>query len=114
MSDVQLTLHSEKVSVRSNSGSPITLNGSCSELIIYFDYISGNFSASSLFAEQLQASHVFITHKSAGNITVFPVTTLQSENFSFGDIIYVNQPKQLNISNHGKGETYFKPQRRIP
>lgn len=101
--DVYLTLNNTSLKVVFNNLSNCFVSGQTESLEIV--YAAGN---SRFEGEDLLAKQVYIFHRSSNDIIVHPTESLEGDIYSTGNVIAVNEPPVVNVTEHYKGKLIFQ------
>ncbi|MFV8280115.1 head GIN domain-containing protein [Christiangramia marina] len=101
--DFKLDLQVENLRITSDNYSHFFLSGSVEN----FD---GFFAAgdSRLEARDLVVQHYDLLHRGTNKLIINPQQSLKADLFSYGDIISVNRPPEVNVTEHFEGRLVFE------
>ena len=101
--DFYLDLRVENLRITSDNYSHFFLSGSVEN----FD---GFFAAgdSRLEARDLIVQHYDLLHRGTNKLIINPQQSLKADLFSYGDIISVNRPPEVNVTEHFEGRLIFE------
>lgn len=98
-----LHLENKSFSMVFNNLSNCYLEGSTGKMNIYL--AAGN---SRVEAAGFLADEVTLYHRSSNDIIVHPLQRIQGDIYSTGDVVSVNRPPQVEITEHYKGKLRFE------
>ncbi len=96
--DMKLDVESEWVQVISNGISKIEVSGTTQVLDLRYYNNVGRFEG-----QELKAQGVRIWHKGENTLTVYPLYYIRGEIFSMGDVVALNRPQIVDVTEYGEG-----------
>ena len=101
--DFKLDLDVENLRITSDHISNFFLTGKV-------DYFDGFFAAGDgrLEARDLIVQHYDLFHRGTNKLIINPQQSLKADIYSYGDIISVNRPPVVNVTEHFKGKLIFE------
>ena len=98
-----LTINNTSFTLTFNNLSNCFISGETESLTVGFYGGNSRFEGATLLAKQVN-----VFHRSANDIIVYPVESLQGNIYSTGNVIAVNIPPVVNVTEHYKGKLIFQ------